>query len=469
MSDGYLNFTVSKDRYREQIQENQKLQEESTFDSNKFLDQLSEEKDYITHFKGEGYRVNFDTVEELEQSEKILTSDEELVQYYEKTDPKMLEKLNNTSKANIVGKKSEKKKLRKKYLEAHSDEMMEQTIAEQQFKEVRAKQKAEGYIDGTTIEEIKAKMKEEDIAAIMTSYKLQNKSPKELKKIEKKISGLSYRRRQQLRNMTDKTILDADQAGVDTEIVRNAQDKYAKSQYPTATWESYRIQRDIKESDKNHPLPDNTNEKVKEAKARGLHVGTEYLERTARHFMKEVKYTEKNGKKVPASPEYEENQKYNQKFIDSLFSDNEDDWTFRFVEMEKLLENGWNEYTKHLKDILDGTFDLKTLDIDIMKLYEISNHYLCFSGLANERTSFFRSKHFLSLSKERQEELQEKCDIILALLRVLELKVADMGLDPTGYGFQSKEGTQVSSDRMLEPLKMMITDVYKDKINKYMK
>jgi hypothetical protein len=89
--------------------------------------------------------------------------------------------------------------------------------------------------------------------------------------------------------------------------------------------------------------------------------------------------------------------------------------------------------------------------------------------LANERTSLFRSKHFLSLSKERQEELQDKCDIILALLRVLELKIADMGLDPTGYGFQSKEGTQVSSDRLLEPLKMMIQQEYGDKIKKYMK
>ena len=465
MSDGYLNFTLSKDRYREQIEESKKLQEDSTFDSNKYLDRLSGEKDFLTHFEGERYRVNFETAEELEQSEKILTSDEELVQYYEKTDPQMLEGLKSKSSINIVGKKSEKKRLRKKYLDAHSDEMMEQTVAEQKFKEVRAKQKAEGYTEGTTVEAVKAKMKEEDIDAIMISYKLQNKSPKELKKIRKKISGLSYRRRQQLRNMTDKTIIDADQSGLDSEAVKQAQDKYAKTRDPNGTWKGYRLYREAREFEKNHQVPEDTEEKLKES---GLHNSGEFLERTLNHFMKEVKYTEKDGKKVPASKEYEENLKYNQKFRDSLLSGNEDDWDFRFEEMEKILNDTWDSCSKYLRDLYDGKFNSDDPNINLIDIHDRGKKMLCLSGITGheERSNFFRSKYYKNLSKEKQEEYDAKNDALNGLLFLLQVGIYKDGLNSDSFKF-AKEAGFAQREEMAMATRFMLQE-NKSKVLKYL-
>ena len=461
MSDGYLNFTLNKDRYREQIEQSKKLHEESTFDSNKYLDHLSGEVDYLTRFDGKNYKVNFETVEELEQSEKIMTSDEELVQYYEKTDPQMLEGLKSKSSINIAGKKSEKKRLRKKYLDAHSDEMMEQTVAEEKFKEIRAKQKAEGYFYGITIEEVKAKMKEDDIDAIMISYKLQNKSPKELKKIRKKISGLSYRRRQQLKNMTDKTIIDADQSGMDSEAVKQAQDKYAKTRDPNGTWKGYRLYREAREFEKNHQVPEDTEEKLKES---GLHNSGEFLERTLNHFMKEVKYTEKDGKKVPASKEYEENLKYNQKFRDSLLSDNEDDWDFRFKEMEKILNNTWDTCSKYLRDLYDGKLNTDDPNIDLIDIHDKGKKMLCLSGVSSheERSDFFRSKYFKNLPKEKQEEYDAKNDALNGLLFFMQVGIYKEGINSDSFrfakehGFAQREEMAIATKIMLEENKSRV-------------
>jgi hypothetical protein len=183
--------------------------------------------------------------------------------------------------------------------------------------------------------------------------------------------------------------------------------------------------------------------------------------------MKEVKLVTKDGKKVPASPEYEENMKYNQKFIDSLFSDDESKWDFRFSEMEKMLDKMWDDYKKIVKDIFDGKFDFNNTDIDLMTLYDNGRKHLCFSGLATERTSLFRSKYYKSLSEERQKELDVKNETLTMVLRLLELKIADKGINPTGYKFQSEHGTRVTSKTQLEPLTMGVM-LSKDAAQKYL-
>ena len=456
-----MDFTTHKDRYEEQLKSKE---EQQNMDSEQILDYITNLQNYSTEVGGEMYRVHFDSREEFLEGHQILHSDEALVDYYEKHDKEALRGLKSKWKINIVGKKNEKKKLRKKYIKTHSEADVEREALVQRKNEIIEKQKKEGVVYEVTGEEIKEEMKNEEVQSIVSYFRLLNTPEDELVAITKQVSGLSHMKRQQLLKMINRKHLDADLIGLDCEEVKEKQEKYAKTKCSRATWETFRLERAAREYDEDHELPDDAEELREQAT---FHTGSEFYERTAKAYMKEVKYTIKNGKKVPASRKYEENLAFNKQFIHSLLSDNEDDWAFRFKELEKNIDEIWNEYSKLLKDFFDGKFDFNKLDIDWMKLYSYGKKNLCMSGMANERTGFFRSKYCKSLPKERQQELEEKNEIMTSFLNLISLKVGDMGLSPSGFKYQRDGVSQVTSDRMFEPISQS-TEMYREMAAKYL-
>ena len=397
MSD--MQFTFNKNKYEEQL----RIQEEqqSTISAEQMLNKLTQMDDFMTTFADQSYRVQFESREEFLEGQKVMSSDDALVKYYEKNDPKMLSGLKSKSFINIAGKKSEKKKLRINFLEAHTDRYREIEGAKAFAQENNLEQKKSGFVDTFyhDYNEAAQALKKKDTEEIMRYFHTQNKYAEELKELEEKVGKLNYTKRQQLLKMTRKMMLDNDLAGVDTEEVRKAQDKYAKTRDPNVGWEGYRIYRAAQEFGKNHRAPDDTDKRVKAAK---IHSTGEFKERTINNYMKEVKYTMKDGKKVPASKQDAENLQFNNKWVDSICSDNEDDWDFRFENMQKDFDQAWEKYSPYLKAFFDGKFDLEKTDVDMMEIYSTAKKFLCLSGVSSEeaRTNFFISKRFKSLPEE---------------------------------------------------------------------
>ena len=143
MSD--THFTLSKEQYEEQL----KIQEEqqSTISAEQMLDKLTQMDDFMTSFADQSYRVQYESREEFLEGQKVMSSDDALVQYYEKNDPKMLTGLKSKSFINIAGKKSEKKNLRKSFLEAHTDRYREIEGAKAFAQEDTLEQKKSGFHD----------------------------------------------------------------------------------------------------------------------------------------------------------------------------------------------------------------------------------------------------------------------------------------------------------------------------------
>ncbi len=437
MSD--TQFTLSKNKYEEQL----KIQEEqqSTISAEQMLDKLTQMDDFMTSFADQSYRVQFESREEFLEGQKVMSSDDALVQYYEKNDPKMLTGLKSKSFINIAGKKSEKKKLRKSFLEAHTDRYREIEGAKAFAKEDTLEQKKSGFHDTfyNTVDEAAQALKKKETEEIMRYYYTQHKEMGELNALEEKVGKLNYTKRQQLLKMTRKMMIDNDLAGVDTEEVKKAQDKYIKTRDPNVGWEGYRLYRSAREFDKNHSAPDDTDKRVKEAK---IHSTGEFKERTINAFMKEVKYAMKDGKKVPASPQDAENLQFNKKWVDSICSDNEDDWDFRFESMQKDFDQAWAKYSPYIKDFFDGKFDLEKTDVDMMEIYSTAKKFLCFSGVSSEeeRTDFFKSKRFKSLPKEKQNEYDLKNDLMNNILFNFQYKASLKGLDFNGFRLPAESG-----------------------------
>lgn len=261
----------------------------------------------------------------------------------------MLEGLKSKSSINVVGKKSEKKKLRRKYLEARSEDKIDEHEAEQMYKaEVERFKNEKKFLDGYeftyTVEEAKKDLIKKDTDDIMGYFQTQGKSEKELTTIREKVSKLGYLHRQQLKTMVAKSIpIDSDLNGLDNDLVKKKQDAYAKTKSPNANWQAYRTVRGVEEFKKVHETPDGTLDKLKKFQDEHMNgdvkrIDKGDIERCINSFMKEVTYTMKDGKKVPATPQDEENLKFNTKFVDSFFSDNKKDWDFRFAEIEKCID-----------------------------------------------------------------------------------------------------------------------------------
>ncbi len=435
-----MDFTINAQKYENQLLTKK---EQETISPEKLLNRLKEQQVFQTGF--EGYRVHFDTKEEFLEGQQVLASDDALVQYYEKNDPEMLQGLKSKSFINIAGKKAEKK-LRRKYVAARSEKEVELADA----KKLRESEIARAKKDGRwglgerpypEVEDAVEGLKQKDTEAIIDCFKLMGKKPEELSEIRKKVSGLGYLRRQQLKKLASKSLpMDADLNGVDNEMVKEKQDKYAKSQAETATWESYRAVRDVAEYKKNRVMPEDAEQKRK--KYNETHttqqIGSEAYNRAASVFMREVKYTTKNGKKVPATEQDEKNLAWNNKFIDSLLSDKEEDWNFRFEEMERIMKSAWEECAPLLKKVQDGTFDYKKDSFGPILHSALSSQLLCISGTTSKRTRFFKSDYFNKLDPAYGEELEARFNAMASLMRVMDYKYVEIGIEPTTYTYKDQ-------------------------------
>ena len=171
-----------------------------------------------------------------------------------------------------------------------------------------------------------------------------------------------------------------------------------------------------------------------------VHLGSEVYNRAASVFMREVKYTTKDGKKIPATKQDEENLAWNNKFIDSLLSDKEEDWNFRFEEMERIMKSAWEDCAPLLKKVQDGTFDYKKDSFGPVLHHALSGQLLCISGTTkSKRTGFFRSDYFDKLDKNYGKELNARFNAMAALLRVMDYKYFGMGIDPTTFKYKDQK------------------------------
>lgn len=432
-----MDFTLNAEKYKNQLltQEEQK-----NITPDQMMDRLEEQQRFATGF--EGYKVRFESQEDFAEGQQILVSDEALVQYYEKKDPSMLAGLRSKSSINVCGKKAEKKKLRRKYLDARSDVKVEEAEArkmwEADVKKLRdSGEWGLGARSYKNLEEAKEALKQQDTDEIIECFKILGKSEKELKKIRNRVSGLGYLRRQQLKKLANKSALDADLNGMDSELLKEKQTRYVKTKAETADWESYRMVRTIQEYRNNHQLPDDAQEKIdKYNKTHKPEIDNAYINRTLVGFMKEVKYTTENGKKVPATKQDEENLKWNNTFVDSLLSDNESDWEFRFKAMDDMIQECWQFSLPLLKKLRDGTFDYKKDMIDDVAIYYMhSRHQLLMSGwnAKDKRSSLFHSKYAESIDQDYREELDARYNCMTLMYRAMDYRYAEKGIDATNF------------------------------------
>ena len=435
-----MDFTISAEKYKNQLltQEEQK-----NIDSEEMLNRLAEQQKFDTGF--EGYKVRFENQEDFLEGQQVLASDEALVQYYEKHDPKMLDGLKSKSFINIAGKKAEKKKLRRKYLDARSDEKVEEAEAKKMWdaevKELHENgQWGQGARSFDNLEEAKEALKKKDTDEIVDCFQVMGKTPEQLEQIRKKVSNLGHLRRQQMKELAKKSItVDADLTGVDNELIKEKQTQYAKTKAKSADWESYRAIRSIQEYHKTHQPPDDTEERVakyNETHEKKIREGD--IERTATAFMKEVKYTIKDGKKIPATRQDEENLKWNKQFMDSLLSDNESDWDFRFKAMDDMIQDCWKACLPFLKKVQDGTFNYKKDGLDVVTHYRHARHLLCISGMSDARTGLFRSKYAERIDKDYLDELDARFLCLNNLFRAMDYRFIEKGIDVSTFEFHEQ-------------------------------
>ncbi len=420
------SYLLSKDTYERKLKTQDELDNLST---EQMFEHLNETPVFMQKFDNQLYRVQFENKEEFQESQKILTSDEALVKYYENKDPSMLEGLRSKSRINVVGKKAEKKNLRKKFLESRSqDALDDKLIAE---KRAELKKEEHGFTYNYNEEEIREKIQQEDTEVIMRYYRNKDMYQDDLQKIQEKVEGMSMTRRRQLKKLADKSFFNADQLGYDTKACREAQDEYAKKQNPNATYESYRAYRERLKYHSNHKLPDDAIEKRDKTKQKGK---GEFYNRTATAYMKEVNYKIVDGKKVPKTYKDEKNLEYNNKWIDSLFTEDKELLEFRHREMRYMLEDIWDYYEKDIKAYLSGNLDYSK--IDRVKLPELSKKILCLDGFSDKSSSLYHSDYFTGLPEELQKELTAKGEILTPFLGVLRARCLNaIGLEEDGSKF----------------------------------
>ena len=416
------DYLLSKSEYEKKLKTREEIENSSPEQMFEHMDESPEF--FMQQFDNQAYKVRFDNKEEFQESQQIMTSDEALISYYENKDPTMLEGLRSKSRINVVGKKSEKKRLRKKYLESRSQDALDAEL----IKEKRAElSKQRDYVYTDSEEEIREMIKKEDTEEIMRYYRNKDMYQDDLQAIQEKVEGLSMERRRQLKTIAGKALLDADLQGYDNPLCQRAQEKYAKKQYLFADSEGYRIVRAREEFFRTHALPDDAQEKLAKSKYKG---NKELYARTVGPYMKEVHYHIVGGKKVPKTREDERNLAYNNAWLDSVITDDPDLIEFRCQEMHKFLEDTWNFYEKDIKAFYKGETDYKSTNLDIVKLLEDSSKMLCLSGVDfAPNTKFFLSDYFKKLPKEKQEELNAKADLSFTFISHMRLKANMHGAD----------------------------------------
>ena len=243
------DYLLSKNEYEKKLKTREEIENSSPEQMFKHMDESPEF--FIQQFDNQIYKVRFDNKEEFQESQQIMTSDEALISYYENKDPTMLDGLRSKSRINVVGKKSEKKKLRKKYLKSRSQDALDAEL----IKEKRAElSKQRDYVYTDSEEEIREMIQKEDTEEIMSYYRNKDMYQDDLQAIQEKVEGLSMERRRQLKTLAGKALLDADQHGYDNPLCQRAQEEYAKKQYPFADSEGYRIVRAREEFFRTHAL-----------------------------------------------------------------------------------------------------------------------------------------------------------------------------------------------------------------------
>ncbi len=210
----------------------------------------------------------------------------------------------------------------------------------------------------------------------------------------------------------------------DTEEVRQAKDAYAKMFSTENTYRSIDILRKTEKRVENIKLPDIA---LNELKKKHPKYNAGDFERTCKRFMKPVKYIEKDGKKICASKQDEENLAFNNQWAKSLLSNKEKDWEFRFKEMENFIDKTTKELFENIgiSNLLDENYMYEHLE----ELFGYADRILILSGINEhaEQNNFFRSGYYKSLPQERQKELSNKAELLTFYSGVLKQQMMVCG------------------------------------------
>ena len=445
------------------------------------------------------YQVYFESKEEEKETEDVMASDEKLIEYYKEHDPKMLESYNSRWSINVVGKKKDKKALRKAHLKSRSVEgRKERRIKEYRdlMREGEKKERKKASdkpfeADTLTDEQIEEKIRDNDTADVVSYYKTYREmSADQLDLITKKTYFMAPEKRAQfarlvraekqsavrdrmrkqnfqeykfwldefsgfneeekqgalsnyLYNMKDAEIinlknkvfedagiqkaLDKDLTEGDSPEIMELQTKYAKLYDETYDYKTYRLLRMVRQTHENVKVPPEVHEKAKKKK----NYDTGDINRTCSRFFKPVNYIEKDGKQIPATKEDEENLAFNQKWVESLLSDKEEDWDFRFETMVNIIEEAFEKNKDDMANFNADTFDYEKVIQNFSYYDGLAGRILCISGInrRSEENALTHSKYWSKLPKERQKELDAKHEALATFCNAVKIGLAEKGID----------------------------------------
>lgn len=478
----------------QQIQKKQqlsRLEQEKELTSGKMVENYINKMDYVSITTNDvQYQVYFDSQEQEEETRSLLTSDQALEQYYERTNPEMLQGLRSKNFFNFPGKKAERKRLRTKHMESISIEgQTKAMIAEYRKKAglgddvddekvLKEKRDAEtamiaGYFetyensyDSNEVDDIMYKtyqmdpVKRERYAKLIQKQKekavrgraesgrfkeLQLYAEKmkltndEKESIERnylyqtKSNELSTMAEQILKNQEYRKFVDADLAGGDSEEVWEYQTKIAKIYNTDLDYHAYRKDRRLKSYLSRIDVPDFVKEEMNKEKGK---YSKGDIDRTCREFMKPVDYIMKDGKQVPATDQDAANLEYNCKWGKSLLSDKEEDWDFRFDEMVSHIDNTFAKRRKELEEIVDNLDEEKFLS-DMEQKRQECGRTLIMDGITHlkEQNSLEHSAYFHKLPEARQKELKQKSMILTYYSNIFKFVMAKNGVTSENGGF----------------------------------
>ena len=445
------------------------------------------------------YEVYYESEKQQEETEALLNSDQSLENYYENHDATMLQGLRSKSFINFPGKKAERKRLREAHIKRISMETRKQAMIDRFRKEHEEnKMTDEEILEKTSVESRESIRQylqyisayegydEEKIQGIMNKVDnmgvVQKAHYAELmqKHMERKVNarrnstgfrqieiycevmGLQKEAREEMEkeflyktkkkdvkgfvNKLEsdeayqkrlKELLDRDMTGDDTEEIRRLQTMYIHLWNPGKDYQAYRLLRRIKQHEETKVVPDFVYQTKKYSKGE--------IERTCARFMKPVNYKEENGKQVPATEQDQKNLEFNIKWGESLLSDKEEDWTFRFQEMEKAIITIFDELKPMMERVIaNGTLspeDEAQILKDAEKCTDQGGVVLCLSGVQNlkEQNSLFYSSYMKSLPKERQKELDKKSDVISSFAAVRGQVFIKYGANPEKNTYSTED------------------------------
>lgn len=456
------------------------------------------ENDYSgVTFASQSYQVYFESREQEEETRELLESNDALERYYEKNDPKMLETLHQKAFYNFPGKKSERKRLRKLHLEKLGQQGRMESMAQDYRKKMGLpedmnneevlKKKSEvdlaevdefcrvyeeGQVPHETIEAVREKVRGMDPVRQDHFTKLirkrrekeleQRKGSRYFKELELCVNTIEDAgtaeqikndyltktpwekledfRMQHIQGEKYQKLLNADQEGNDSEQLKKLQTDIVKLTVSNGDYNTYRLKRTIDQDIDSKVIPEEMKQKLLKKYTDGD------LNRTCRNFMKSVHYRTEGDKRIPATEEDQKNLEYNTRWCESLLSDKEEDWDFRFEKMTNMIDNIFRERREEIERC-DGTFDDKTLMENVIKNRTDSGKLLCISGITQmkDQNALTHSKYFQKLSPKRQEELNKKYDIISHYMLLQGYAFMKFGVNSTN-GNLEKYGKRTSEE-----------------------